>query len=400
VTREKRGIFIAGLILVAIGGVACGSKIDADASTSAPASQAAKIETDGNANSAKADATETVEVDQNMMANLHVEQVHEQALRRLLTATGKVQFNEDRTARVLAPLPGQVQDLTLRVGDTVQKDQVIFSIKSREVASLVTDYLESQRDLDLAAKTHTMTQDLFDHQASSRIALQQSESDLAKAQAHVARAEEALRILGLDPAEAGNTSGLRALIPVLAPLAGNIIERTVTTGQFVQADSTPLLTIAELSSVWVLVDIFESDIRWVHPGQKVQVTAAAYPDRRFTATLERISDKVDPDTRTLKVRLLVSNPGLLLKPEMFISASLELNETTNGVTVPAKALLFEDDKRYIFVMAGDRRFERRQVSAASDESGRVRVTSGLRTGDRVVTDGALLLSFRQQQSQN
>ena len=148
------------------------------------------------------------------------------ALHGLLTATGKVQFNEDRTARVLAPMPGQVVDLQLRVGDKVQKDQVLFSIKSREVAALVTDYHENQRDLDLAAKTHAMTKDLFEHQAASRIALQQAEGDLAKAQSHVARAEEALRVLGLDPEEVEKSGGLRSLVPVRTPIGSLLSVRS------------------------------------------------------------------------------------------------------------------------------------------------------------------------------
>lgn len=392
----------SGLIAVMLGTAACQSKTSEASSVSAPstgATSAAGVLANPNT-AAKAATSDAIEIDPKMMGNIRVEQVREQTLHRQLTATGKVQFNEDRMARVLAPLPGQVVDLQVRVGDTVQKDQVLFSIKSREVAVLVTEYLESQHDLDLAEKTHTMTKDLFEHQAASRIAFQQAASDLAKAQAHMARAEEALRVLGIEPKETEKTGGLRTLIPVLAPQSGNVIERTLTPGQFVQADSTPLLTVADVTTVWVLVDIFESDIHSVHPGDRVQVTAAAYPDRPFMATVDRISDKVDPETRTLKVRLLVSNPGQLLKSEMFITASLELNERTSGITVPAKALLSEDDKSYVFVAVGKRRFERHLVSAIPDGSGRMRVTSGLRTGDRVVTDGALLLSFRQQLSQN
>lgn len=396
---ENRVALFTGLIAMMFGIVGCQSKTSEASSVSAPsASSAGPAGISASPDSAaKAD---TVEVDPNMMANIRIEQVREQTLHRQLTATGKVQFNEDHMARVLAPLPGQVVDLQVRVGDTVRKDQVLFSIKSREVAVLVTEYLESQRDLDLAEKTHTMIKDLFEHQAASRIAFQQAASDLEKAQSHVARAEEALHVLGLDPKEIDKTSGLRSLIPVLAPQSGNVIERTLTPGQFVQADSTALLTVADVATVWVLLDVFESDIHLVHPGDKVQVTATAYPDRPFNATVDRISDKVDPETRTLKVRLLVSNPGLLLKSEMFVAASLELSERTTGVTVPAKALLSEDDRSYIFVATGERRFERRLVSAIPDGSGRMRVTSGIRTGDRIVTDGALLLSFRQKQSQN
>lgn len=342
---------------------------------------------------------DAVDLEEGMVANVKVEPAREQALPRLLPATGKVQFNEDRMARVLAPLPGQVLDFNLRVGDTVTKEQVLFSIRSREVAALVTDYLQSQRDRDLADKTLNMTRDLFDHQAASRISLQQAEADVTKAKSQVERAEESLRVLGLDAKQVSETSGLRTLVPVRAPLSGSVVERTVTQGQFVQADSTALLTLADLSSVWVMVDVFERDLHSVHPGERVIVTATAYPDRRFTARVDRINDRIDPETRTVKVRLLVANSGGLLKPEMFITAALVLNENTQGLTIPASALISEGDRSYAFVATSARHFERRTVSAAPDGNGRVRISSGIAPGDRVVADGALLLRFRQKQQQ-
>jgi membrane fusion protein, heavy metal efflux system len=343
--------------------------------------------------------SETVRLEAGMLSNVKLESVRETALPRLLTATGKIQFNEDQTGRVLAPLPGQVMDLNVRVGDVVAKDDVLFSIKSREVSGLVTDLLHAQREQELAEKTYAMTKDLYEHQAAARIALQQAEGDLAKSKAQSARAEEALRVYGLDPKHVLETSGVRALIPVRAPIGGSIIERPVTPGQFVQGDNTALITIVDLSTVWVMMDVFERDIHLVRPGQRVEVTANAYPDRRFSARVDRISDKVDAETRTLKVRLLVSNPGLLLKPEMFITASLVLNESSPGITVPAKALFTEADRTYAFVAVDESHFRRRLVTAAPDGAGRLRVSSGISAGDRVVADGALLLRLRQQQQQ-
>jgi cobalt-zinc-cadmium efflux system membrane fusion protein len=381
-------ILSGGLIALAITGCQKGG---GEAAAAAP--DAAGV-------AAKAAIPNEVELEPAMLANIHVEAVRFESGRRQLTGTGKVQFNEDRTARILAPLPGQALDLQVRVGDPIEKDQLLFSIKSREVASLVSDYLESQRDLDLAQKTYNMNKDLFEHQAASRISFQQAESDLAKANTHVARGEEALRVLGIDPKEAVKDGGLRSLVPVRSPMAGTLIERNLTAGQFVQADSTALLTIADLSTVWVLVDVFERDIHLIRVGQKVQVVAAAYPDRRFTASVERISDKVDPDSRTLKVRLLVSNPNVLLKPEMFITASLELSDGGAAISVPAGAVFTEDGKSYVFAAINDRRFERRLIVAAPDAEGRLRVTSGLHAGDRVVTDGAMLLDYRRKQKQD
>ena len=385
-------MLFTGLIVLSIAGCQKGggeaSAASADANSKAVSA------------AAKAEIPNEVELEPAMLANIKIEQVGFESARRQLSGTGKVQFNEDRTVRILAPLPGQVVDFNSRVGDPVQKDQLLFSIKSREVASLVTDYLESQRDLDLAQKTYNMNKDLFEHQAASRISFQQAESDLAKANTHVARGEEALRVLGIDPQEAVKDGGLRSLVPVRSPMAGTLIERNLTPGQFVQADSTALLTIADLSTVWVLVDVFERDIHLVRVGQKVQVVAAAYPDRRFAASVERISDRVDPDSRTLKVRLLVLNPNGLLKPEMFITSSLDLSGGGAAMSVPAGAVFTEDGKSYVFAAITDRRFERRLVVAVPDAEGRLRVTSGLRAGERIVTNGAMLLDYRRKQRQD
>jgi len=385
---KRRIVLCLGLAALLLAAAACSTKAG-DGSGTAQAASAPKQEIPND-----------VELDPAMLANIHLEAVRSDSGRRQLTATGKIQFNEDRTVRILAPLPGQAIDLQVRVGDPIEKDQLLFSIKSREVASLVSDYLESQRDLDLAQKTFNMNKDLFEHQAASRISFQQAESDLAKANTHVARGEEALRVLGIDPKEAVKDGGLRSLVPVRSPMAGSLIERNLTPGQFVQADSTALLTVADLSTVWVMVDVFESDIHLVRVGQKVQVVAAAYPDRRFSASIERIGDKVDADSRTLKVRLLVSNSNGLLKPEMFITASLELSGGGAAMSVPATAVFTQDGKSYVFAAIGDRRFERRLIAAAPDAEGRLRVTSGLHVGDQVVTDGAMLLDYRRTQKQD
>jgi len=382
---KNSAIVCAALIAAMLGTAGCQKSAVSEAAAAAP-----------DAKSAKGEPSNEVELDAAMLANIHVEAVRSDSGRNSLSGTGKVQLNDDRTARILAPLPGQVIDFHLGVGDAIQKDQVLFSIKSREVASLVSDYLQSQRDLDLAQKTYNMNKDLFEHQAASRISFQQAENDLAKANTQVARGEEGLRVLGIDPKEAVRDGGLRSLIPVRSPIGGTLIERNLTPGQYVQADSTALLTIADLSSVWVLVDVFERDIHLVRAGQKVQVVAAAYPDRRFPASVERISDKVDPDSRTLKVRLLVSNPNFLLKPEMFITSSLELSGGGAALSVPTGAVFTESGKSYVFVAKTDRRFERRQIVAAPDADGRLRVTGGLRVGDRVVTDGAMLVDYRRK----
>jgi cobalt-zinc-cadmium efflux system membrane fusion protein len=388
--KRIRCITLLVLVILAAAQLGCQSRSQGAENVDKPKPAASKA--------SKADG-DVVTLDGSMLANLKLEIVREVALPRILTATGKIQFNEDQTARVLAPLPGQVIDFNVRVGDLVSKGQVLFSIKSREVASLVTDLLHARREQEMAEKTYSMTKDLFEHQAAARIALQQAEGDLAKSRAQTARADEALRVYGLDPMQVLETTGVRTLISVRSPLAGSIIERPLTPAQFVQGDNTPLITIADLNTVWVMVDVFESDIHRVRPGQRVEVTANAYPERKFTARVDRVSDKVDAETRTIKVRLLASNPGLLLKPEMFITASLMLSESAPGITVPSKALFMESDRSYAFVALDDSHLQRRLVAAVPDGAGRLRVTSGIKPGERIVAEGALLLRQRQQQQQ-
>jgi cobalt-zinc-cadmium efflux system membrane fusion protein len=288
----------------------------------------------------------------------------------------------------------------VKVGDPVQKGETLFSINSREVAAAVTEHLEGHKDLDLAEKTFAMTQDLFEHGAASRISLQQAESDLAKAKARVARTEEALRVLGLHVREAEPYGELNSRIPLRAPLSGTVIERHVTEGQFIQPDSNPLVTIADLSTVWVLADVFERDLRRVRVGQRAEVTAAAYPDQGFVARVSRISDVLDPATRTVKVRFLVSNPGARLKPEMFATVNLFLNESARGLSVPAKAVFTEGESHFVYVSLPGGEFVRRKVEVLPGEFGRLKVASGLKQGERVVSDGALLLRQQENQEDN
>jgi cobalt-zinc-cadmium efflux system membrane fusion protein len=290
-----------------------------------------------------------------------------------------------------------VLQLNIKVGDTVHKGETLFFMKSREVAAAVTEHLESHKDLDLAEKTFAMTKDLFEHQAASRISLQQAESEVAKERARVARNEEALRVLGVDVHESDSYGDMSSRIPIKTPLSGTVIERHLTEGQFVQPDSNPLLIIADLSSIWVLADIFERDLHRVQVGQKAEVTTEAYPENQFVARVSYISEVIDPATRTVKVRFLVSNPGPKLKPEMFASVKLFLDESVRGLTVPVKAVFTESGRNFVYVRVNNREFARRQVEIAPDGTARLRVSSGLKVGDKIVSEGAVLL--RQQERQ-
>jgi cobalt-zinc-cadmium efflux system membrane fusion protein len=329
-------------------------------------------------------------IDLEAMRSIRVETLAEHPVAHTLNIAGKIQFDEDRLVRVLAPLAGQVVDLRVKVGDAVRKGEALCAIKSREATAAVGEHVESHKDLELAEKTAAMTRDLFDHQAASKIALQQAESDLAKARSHVARNEQALRLLGLlSEVDIDRFDGR---VPVVSPIRGVVIERHVTDGQFVQTDGNPLLAVADLSNVWVVGDVFEKDLSLVMASDATTITTTAYAGEQFAGRVEYVSDVIDPLTRTAKVRVSVPNPHGRLKPEMFASITLGVGGGAESVlTLPSKAVFTEGGQSWVYIATAPGHFARRLVDVEQDVGTERRVRSGLHAGDRVVTDGGLLL---------
>ncbi len=330
-----------------------------------------------------------LEIDAAALRSIKIEALAEHPVAQVLRVAGKVQFDEDRLAHVLAPLAGQVVDLRVKVGDVVQKGQALCAINSREATAAVGEHIDSHKDLDFAEKTLVMTQDLFDHQAASRIALQQAQSDVAKARSRVGRNEQALRVLGL--LSETDIDRFDGRVPVVSSIRGVVIERRVTDGEFVQGDSTPMMAIADLSTVWVMGDIFERDLHLVTVGDAATITTTAYPGVQFAGRVNHVSDTIDPVTRTAKIRVSVPNPGGRLKAEMFASITLGVGAADAVLTLPAHAVFTEGGQSWVYIQTKPGHFVRRLVEINQDEGTERRVRSGVRAGDLVVTDGGLLL---------
>jgi len=336
-----------------------------------------------------------ITLDSKMLTSIKVDTIGESTSDGQLAIAGKVQFDEDRVARVLAPLSGQVVDLHVKLGDPVHKGQIICALSSRDAAAAAGEHIESRKDLELAEKNAAMTADLFAHEAASKMALQQAESDLAKARARAARTEEALRVLGV--AVQDDLDRFNGRVPIRSPIPGVVIERRVTDGQFAPADGTPLLTVANLDTVWVIGDLFERDLRLVRTGQPAIVTTNAYPGERFEGKVNYISESIDPTSRTAKVRVSVANPGARLKPEMYAAVALAVASDEHTPTVPADAIFTEGGRSFVFVELAPGRFARRGVEVAAGDGRSRRILAGLRVGERIVVDGALLLRQEEQQ---
>jgi cobalt-zinc-cadmium efflux system membrane fusion protein len=299
-----------------------------------------------------------------------------------VTLTGKVAFDENHTQRLASPIDGRATKVLVDLGDDVRQGQVLVHLSSPALGQLQSDVQKAQQDVTLTQRALERAKGLLASGAIPAKDVQQAESDHAKAKADLAAAQT--RSEALNVSVAGGGAGLRAQV------AGTVVDRAVLVGQEVRADQAqPLLVVSDLSTVWVVGDLFEQDLALAHPGADVEVTVAAYPGIKVPGKIALVSNVVDPATHTLKVRCVVPNPDRKLKPEMFARIMLHDAEAKQ-VSVPAKAILVDSQPPRVVVVEGDR-FKLREVNVGPEVAGRVRVLSGLAAGERVVAEGAIFL---------
>jgi cobalt-zinc-cadmium efflux system membrane fusion protein len=275
----------------------------------------------------------------------------------------------------------------------VKAGQALLELSSPTVGQIQADALKAQQDLSLAQKAIERGRKLMADGAISTKELAQIEADFRKATSDVARTAAQLRALGVSPSEPAVSASLRARVD------GLVVERSVLVGQEVRADSTdPLLTISDLSTVWVLADAYEQDLSFVQVGAAVNVRVPAYPGETFAGKVVHVHDTVDPDTRTVKLRCVVPNPGGRLKPEMFAKVELSSQGGPKAIALPSSAVLNDGDQSVVMVVNEDHSFQSAKVEVGPEQNGKVRILSGLVPGQRVVTQGALFLQ-REQASQ-
>ena len=323
-------------------------------------------------------------------------------------ATGKIAFNEDRLTPVFTPFPGRVIELSANKGDNVRAGQPLATIESPDFVAAQNDMVSARSDLtkaniglNTAQVAEQRARRLHDQEALSTKDLQQAEADLARSQDDVRRAQAALatvenrlRLFGKDAQEiASLNERVDARVVMRAPIAGTIVDRKIGPGQYVKPDMPdPLFMISDLTTLWVLVDVFESDVAAIHLNMPVEVAVSAYPNRMFPARISFISPTVDPTTRTVRVRCLVPNPNGLLKPDMFATIKIASAGQQDVPIVPASAVVVEGNDSLVFVVDGTGRFRRRNVQVGREVEGGLIVDSGLQPGEVIATRGALLLN--------
>lgn len=376
--RTARVGFAAALATLLAG---CSSERSANQMTSFSSSES-KTETPG-----------LFTIPQDQMSHVQVVTVQPSKLTRTLRLTGAVAYNAFNTTPVITQVGGPVSKIMVVPGDRVKLGQPLLEVSSPDYSLLLASYLKARDTFRVADKNYQRAQDLYEHQAIAERDLLQAESDRIQALADLNAAEQGMKILGIPKPEDLEKSPISAQIPLLAPIGGEIVERLVSPGQVLQAGTTQAFTISDVSTVWVLANIYQSDLAYVKDGDPVTITTNSYPDQ-FSGKISFISPALDPNTRTLQARIVVDNPGGKLKKDMYCVAQVTAGTISNAITVPAAAVLRDDENQpFVYVASGTNQFGRRSVDIGQTENGQTQILQGLSPGDRVVGDGSLFLQF-------
>lgn len=342
----------------------------------------------------------TIPPDSSQLSQITIEQVGTADVpENEVVAPGRIEFDVAKVGRVLLPVSGRVDRVLVRLGDSVSAGQSLFTVDSPEADAVLSEFRQSQAAISQARSSlakaeadRERTADLFEHKAIARKEVLASENEQARAKAALDQAEAAceharrkIEILGLGGEKAGQK------VTVKAPLSGKVIDPSITAGEYRNDTTTPVMTVADLSTVWVTSAVPENVIRLIDVGESVEVELVAYPGEIFEARVKRIADTLDPKTRTVQVRAELANPGGKFRPEMF--GRIRHSHAKRKVpVVPARAILRRGAETILFVERGRGMFERVAVIIGPARADWVPVLAGIKIGDRVVVDGIMLLS--------
>lgn len=305
----------------------------------------------------------------------------------VLRFNGRLVWDEDRTVRVFSPFGGRVQAIPARLGESVRAGQVLAVIAAPDLGVAQSEARKSEQDDELAKKSLARVKELYDAGVSPLKDLQSAQADAERAAAERARTAARLKLYGT----AAGTVDQR--YPLSAPMSGVVVERNINPGQELRPDSQPekgLFVVSDPTKLWFLLDVAEGDVGAVKVGAEVQIGATMLGESKIAGRITNVADFVDPQTRTVKVRGVLENPGRRVKAEMYVTADLRV-PATRGFLVPTKAVYLRGEQNYVFVDAGEGRYVRKPVRLGQTSNGHQVVLDGLAADEKVVTEGNLLL---------
>ncbi|MBY0269449.1 MAG: efflux RND transporter periplasmic adaptor subunit [Burkholderiales bacterium] len=304
----------------------------------------------------------------------------------LVRLNGRLTWNEDRTVRVYTPFAGRVERILVQTGQTVARGQALAVIASPDFGQTQADARRAESDHALAEKNLQRMRELEQHGVAPRKDLQTAEADATRTRAEFERARKRLVMYGAAAA------GIDQTYTLTSPIAGTVVERNINPGQELRPDqvSPPLFVVTDPTSLWAQFDASERDLALLRPGKTITVRSPAWRDEEFSARVETMSDFLDPATRAIKIRARLDNTARKLKGEMFVTADVDA-DGARELLVPAKAVYFQNEKNYLFIDEGGGSYLRREVQTGDVRRNLVEILAGLNEGEKVVTEGSLML---------
>ncbi len=336
----------------------------------------------------------TLSPEKQKSSGIEVRQVALENIAVPLSATAAIEINIDRSAKISPRVTGKAVKIMAAQGDRVKAGQALAYLDSVELDQTWSDYIKAKGKVELARRNLQREETLYEKKISPEKDVLKAKQELGETEADINLAKERFRLLGVEVSqfESSKGNGNHPLIPITSPVAGVVLEKTVTQGEMVNSEKT-LFTVADLSSLWVVIDIYEKDISRLRLGTNVKVSVTSFPDKTFRGKIAYIGDVVDEKTRTEKARVTIDNSSGLLKPGMFATVLIEATSggTERLIAVPEEAAFIEGSKRYVFIQTAPDKFKRKEIETGRTFGNRLEVTMGLKEGETVAVKGSFIL---------
>jgi membrane fusion protein, heavy metal efflux system len=356
-----------------------------------------KTYANGGTEAAKSDKALLFSVPKEQASHIQVVTVQPTTWPRILRLTGTVAYNSFQTTPVISQVSGPVSRIMVSPGQVVKKGQPMLYVSSPDYSQLRAAYLKARDAHSLAHKNYLRAQDLYAHHAIAERDLQTAESAEIQAQADLQSSEQSLKILGIPRPDTLIENPTSPEVPLLAPISGEAVERQCSPGQVLQAGQTQCFTISDMRIVWVLANVYENQLAYVHVGDPVAMKTDAYPDV-FHGKISFMGAALDATSRTLQARIDTTNPARRLKKDMYVTATVVAGKIDNALLVPDAAVLRDaENEPFVYVTAGQDQFIRRPVKLGQSSDGKTQIVTGLKPGEQVAGDGSLFLQFASSQ---
>ena len=352
--------------------------------------------TNAAANSSGATSSNSAElftIPPDQMAHVQVLTVQPTTLTRSLRLTGAVAYNSFRTTPVITQVSGPVSRVVVVPGQKVRQAEPMLYVASPDYSQLRTNYLKAKDAYALAQKAYARAEDLYQHHAIAEQNVEQAQSVEVQAGGDLASAQAALKVMGITDPDALVKAPPSFEVPVKAPISGLVVEQDVSAGQVIQPGTTQCFMISDISTVWVLVNVYQKDLPYVRVGDSVDIQTDTYPEV-FHGRIAYVAASLDPSTRTLQARIETPNPGDKLKKDMYVVATVHAGTIRNAIAIPDAAVLRDaENQPFVYAAASSNQFGRRSITLGESLSGQTQILSGLTAGDRVIGNGSLFVQF-------